>query len=454
MQNYFSEKDLQRVLGADLKSSSIIDAKMEEAYKMIRSTENKINKKKRKHKSILKGIGIGLSSVAAVLVLTFTFCVMNPVMAMEIPVLGGLFAKVAEFFSFGRLPEEEVTELYTQEALDMKTQEGLGVKTQEALYQKTNNGITISLTEQYASNQAVYVGMCIENEQGFPELQVNPDGSQYLRIKTLENYSFRADEINSYRTVEGKFEDAHTFIGIMRIDYSEIDKDDRKYQEAYRQAQDRGEELALTMENYSEYIDQYQIPETFSMELDISKVVGYLANPTMPEEMKGVQDQEEMTDEEWEAYMKSLPDEWYRFPNSYENWWQDGTWKYDLTITKKDSNAKVIQVNETNAQGIGLESLEISSVEMTLNTIEPVGMMTFAAALDADGNKIESGGENAYELAIEGHDISKVFIYICDYDQYMDELKGYGVPGNGNSKSFQEVLEENALFKTVVLTTE
>ncbi len=454
MQNYFSEKDLQRVLGAVLKSSCIIDAKMEEAYKMIRSTENKINKKKRKHKSILKGIGIGISSVAAVLVLTFTFCVMNPVMAMEIPVIGGLFAKVAEFFSFGRLPEEEVTELYTQEALDMKTQEGLDVKTQEALYQKTDNGITISLTEQYASNQAVYVGMCIENEQGFPELQVNPDGSQHLRIKTLENYSFRADEINSYRTVEGKFEDAHTFIGIMRIDYSEIDKDDRKYQEAYRQAQDRGEELALTMENYSEYIDQYQIPETFSMELDISKVVGYLANPTMPEEMNDVQEQEEMTDEEWEIYMKSLPDEWYQFPNSYENWWQDGTWKYDLNITKKDSNAKVIQVNETNAQGIGLESLEISSVEMTLNTIEPVGMMTFAVALDANGNKIESGGGNADELAIEGHDISKVFIYICDYDQYMDELKGYGVPGNGNSKSFQEVLEEHALFKTVVSTTE
>ena len=133
---------------------------------------------------------------------------------------------------------------------------------------------------------------------------------------------------------------------------------------------------------------------------------------------------------------------------------QDGTWKYDLNITKKDSNAKVIQVNETNAQGIGLESLEISSVEMTLNTIEPVGMMTFAVALDANGNKIESGGGNADELAIEGHDISKVFIYICDYDQYMDELKGYGVPGNGNSKSFQEVLEEHALFKTVVSTTE
>lgn len=34
---------------------------------------------------------IGLGSTAAVLALTFTFCVMNPVMAKEIPVLGGIF---------------------------------------------------------------------------------------------------------------------------------------------------------------------------------------------------------------------------------------------------------------------------------------------------------------------------------------------------------------------------
>lgn len=453
MQNYFTEKDLQRVLGADLRESSIIDAKMEEAYRMIRSSDNKTGKKKRQHKGILKGIGTGLGSVAAVLVLTITFCVMNPVMAMEIPVIGGVFAKVAEFFSFGRLPEEEMTELYTQEALDVKTQEVLETETKENLYQKADGGITISLTEEYASNQAVYVGMCIKSEEEFPEMQVNADGSQYLGIMAIEKYSFRTDEINSFRTVEGKFEDAHTFIGIMRIDYSEIDKDDRKYQEAYRQAQERGEELALTTENYSEYIDQYQIPETFSMELDVSKIVGYLANPTSPV-TKSEEELNQMTEEEWQSYMKSLPDEWHRFPNSYENWWQDGTWEYDLTITKRDSNARVIWVNETNAQGIGLESLEISSVEMTLNTIEPAGMMTFAVALDAEGNKIENGGSNAYELAIEGHDISKVYIYICDYDQYMDELKGYGVPGNGNSKSFQEVLEEHALFKTVVSTTE
>ena len=56
------------------------------------------------------------------------------------------------------------------------------------------------------------------------------------------------------------------------------------------------------------------------------------------------------------------------------------------------------------------------------------------------------------ELAIEGHDISKVYIYVCDYDEYMNEIKGYGVPGNHSDRSFQEVLEERALFKTVVST--
>ena len=88
-----------------------------------------------------------------------------------------------------------------------------------------------------------------------------------------------------------------------------------------------------------------------------------------------------------------------------------------------------------------------------MNVIEPAGSMVFAVALDADGNKIESGSGNTDELATEGHDISRVYVYLCDYDEYMDEIKGYGVPGNQKEKSFQEVLEERALFKTVVDTT-
>lgn len=161
-----------------------------------------------------------------------------------------------------------------------------------------------------------------------------------------------------------------------------------------------------------------------------------------------------MTDEEWEAYMKSLPREYYQYPNKYEHWWQEGSWSYDLTITQKDKGCRVIEVNQTNESGIGLRNIELSSVEMTLNTIESADIITIAVALDADGNMIENGSTNAYELAIAGHDISKVYIYICDYYEYMDEIRGYRVSENNLGRSFQEVLEERALFKTVVETGE
>jgi hypothetical protein len=451
MRKYFSDDEFRKVLGADLRDSDIIDMRIEETYRMIRNAEKKAKKKTGRGKNPWKGIGIGLGCAAATLMLAVGFCAMNPVMAKEIPILGGLFAKVADVFSFGRLPEEETTELHTVEGEDLPEKEEA-----DESYQKADNGIRVTLTEEYASNQAVYVGMRIENEAEFPEMMVMADGTQNLRLKTMEHYSFRTNDAEEYsyneRDVEGTFEDAYTFIGIMRIDYSEIDVDESKYQAALQEAEARGEELWLTDENYSDYMEKYEVPENFTMDLEITQIIGYLAEPAEPEGMKSGAEQEQMSEEEWKDYMMTLPEEWYQFPNQYENWWKDGSWKFDLAIAQKDSNARLIPVNETNADGIGVESLELSSVEMTLHIIEPAGTLTFAVALDADGNKIESGSSNADELAIEGHDISKVYIYVCDYDEYMNEIKGYGVPGNHSDRSFQEVLEERALFKTVVST--
>ncbi len=455
MRKSYSDQDLRAVLGANLSDSDIIDTRIEETYIMIRNAEKRKDKSEGRRKNPWKGIGIGLSGAAAVLTLTFTFCAMNPVMAKEIPILGGIFAKVADIFSFGQLPEEESTELYTVEGEDIPASEGNNTESEQ--YRKTDNGMTITLTEEYASNQAVYVSMRMENEEGFPEMATNMDGTQYLRLKTMEHYSFRVNDSEAYtyaeREVEGRFEDANTFIGIMRIDYSEIDVDESKYQAAYQEKAAQGEELWLTDENYSEYMEKYDVPETFTMDWEITQIIGYLAEPAVPEGTKSQEELEQVSEEEWEAYMKSLPAESYEFPNRYENWWKDGSWKFDLTIAQREGSGKIISVHETNEDGIGLESLEISSVEMTMNVIEPAGSMVFAVALDADGNKIESGSGNTDELATEGHDISRVYVYLCDYDEYMDEIKGYGVPGNQKEKSFQEVLEERALFKTVVDTT-
>lgn len=453
MRKYYSDDELREVLGTYLEDSDNIDRRIEETYGMIRNMGKRSNKKTAGHKDSRRRIGVSFAGLAAALVLMFTFCVMNPVMAKEIPLLGGLFGKVADIFSFGKLPEEETTELYTLKGEDLPgADKEAGEKT---LYQKEDGGITLTLTEEYASNQAVYVGIRVENEEEFPQMMEMMDKTQVLRLKTRERYSFRkndAEALVAERDVEGKFEDAHTFIGIMRIDYSEIDVDDSKYQAALREMEAQGKELPLTDENYFDYMERYEIPESFTMGLDITQIIGYLAEPEKPESTKSTEELERMTDEEWWAYMQSLPAEYDQFPNRYEHWWQDGLWSFDLTVAKKDGNARTISVNETNADGIGLESLELSSVEMTLHVIEPAGRMVFAVALDAEGNRLENGSTNAYELAIEGHDVSRVYVYVCDYEEYMDELKGYGVPGDQNGKSFKEVLEERALFKTVVDT--
>lgn len=106
-----ADKILYDVLGAELEESDIIDAKIDEAYKIIR--------------------------------------------AREIPILGTIFAKVADVFPFGNLPEEESSVLYEEE---------------DSLYQVKDGGITVTLEQEYVSNQALFIGVRIESEEPIPEL--------------------------------------------------------------------------------------------------------------------------------------------------------------------------------------------------------------------------------------------------------------------------------------------
>lgn len=512
MNHNISDRALKDILGTELAHNDMIDAKIEEAYSIIREKakdkgqgSNTGNGKREKREAEERGnnnqgnsrrrntgtkkadrkqsdqnragkqgrtagrrIVTGFGSAAAVLVCMFIFCVMNPVMAHEIPFLGSLFEKVADVFPYGRLPEEDTTVLYTETEADGRSAEAdgkndAGEKTEEsseqtdsvedALYRKTDGDITITLTEEYASNQAIFIGVRIENKQEFPEMASYADdsGTQVMQVWTKESYSFRPDQIQSARSIQGKFEDAHTFLGIMRIDYSDIDINDSLYLEACEDAEAKGEELpSVDSEIWDLYFSRYEIPASFDMELEFTRLKGYLNDPVRPDYLKSDEELSQMTDEEWEAYMNALPNDWM----DYQYWKAEGSWAYQMPIVQKDEEARVIMINETNADGIGFESLEISSVEMTLNTIEQRDASTIAVALDADGRQLDSGSRNFYELSIADHDISTVYLYICDYNEYMDELKGYRLPGNTNYNDYQSILEERALFKTIVKTGE
>ena len=288
------------------------------------------------------------------------------------------------------------------------------------IYRDQYNGITITFTEYYASNQAIFFGVCIESEEAFPAFAVMGDTDyQLIQANTKEQYSFRNTEVGGVRNIEGRLEDAHTFAGIMRVDYDSINIDDSKYEAACREAEEKDEELpAVTEETWDLYMDRYEVPETFEVQIKIESLWGYC--------------REEIDAENGNQYKVR------------------GSWEFSpCRIEKSIADIQTIQVGKVNEQGIGLDMIEISPVELTLHTIEPANRLTFAVALDKEGKKLASGSSNAYELATTGHDISTVTVYICDYNEYMDEIKAYALE---DDKKFRNMLEERALFKTVVDT--
>ena len=191
------EKELRRMLSVNLEPSSIIDARMEEAYQMIRKAERKPESVKN---PFVRRLLVGMGSVAAVFVLMAAFCVTNPVLAKEIPIVGGIFNKMSELFSFGQIPEKETVILFQEENKTANQTSKSGDAMEQsagntAAYQKTSGNLTVTLTEQYATNQAVFIGINIKNTQEFAKMAVFTDGTQTMSLETREQYSFRDDAI-------------------------------------------------------------------------------------------------------------------------------------------------------------------------------------------------------------------------------------------------------------------
>lgn len=465
----YTDADLKRILGANRADSPIIDQKMQEAYAEIRKRGNKSNIRKinvieekdvqtqgsgrysTKTSSVWKKAGGGFGAAAAVFILAIIFCAANPSLASEIPVLGSIFSKMQGIFTFGGIPEDEITYLQEEQTAGAGGAEGMGNvsgtsigqmmqeqsigagelwessetpdNTSMSRYQATDRGLTVTLTEYYASNQAIFIGVKVESEEAFPEM-ANFSNYQLLQLYTTETYSFRDvgnEEITYFRDLEGQLEDENTFVGVMRIDYDSIRMDYRKYDAAVAEADAKGEPYPeINDDTYADWIREYEIPDSFQMQLQID---GFRIYP-------------------------------YQQETGVEPYKVKGTWTIldTLDIRQSSTNSAVIRIDETNEEGIGLEYIELSPVELTLHMLQNGDRLTFAVVFDKDGRRIRHGGTNAYDLAIYGHDISVITIYVCDYDEYMDELKGIGL--QQGDAVFQEVLEERSLYKKTIDTTQ
>lgn len=394
-----------------------------------------------------KRIMIRVATAAAALLLCMGIFASQPALASKIPVIRNIFKLLQKDYSYqGDL--DSVAQKFEEaegssnagsgngESGDSLTESDNGTAenngiTVDSAYTKTVDGVTISISEAYCSVEAIYLSMMITSEEAFPATMMDMGEQPIIYLKGTADYSFMPsdrDEAHGYAnggtgSIEGRFIDEHTYAGIYRIDALDIFGNDTALKESYRTL------------------------DVFDMDYTIEQIIGDRADPE-PLDYRGKTqaDLEAMSDEEWSAFMNEItPPDRNQFPNKYENWWFDGPFTFHLRIEMDNDSTQVVTVDEINDTGAGLYQVVKTKFEITVEekcNEERAEKGVFLVVLDADGALLPYGSSSfADTYAINGRDVSKVYVYVCDYTEYMDDIKGHR-----NDSNFKEILEERALY--------
>ena len=441
-----NEKDFQKKLQEETEIPVIVHERVNQAYRLI---ENNTAVQKKAPKEPYHWMKLGgriAGGMAAVLAVGFVLCAVNPVMAKNLPVVGGLFEMLQDNVSFfGDFSEHattleavDTTETDTEGNSSEDTEAGQDTTKDDTAYTKTADGLTITCSEVYANSQAVYITMQFKSGQPFPKTETLAEsGTPVIDLDMTGGVDFNSEASPVIDgQVEGQFLDDNTYACIFRYDLAQAAKDYTEYNEKYNEmTQQVMDEMGITQADlddqtdegyalleefinklserggeYQKYIKDIDIPDTFNLHLDITKVRGLEANYQWSEE----DEKKYGTDAGYYKY--------------------EGDWSFDIPVTVDDSQTEVMELNDTNDEGIGLKSVIRTPYELTVNELYEDGSDSdcFMVALDANGNKLpynDSTG-NCNNFTIQDRDISTIDIYILDYTQYMDELKG---PDNYNN---------------------
>lgn len=447
-------------------------------------------------------------------------CIVNPAFAAQIPLVGHVFEELGESLGFsGDFSEYAKPLEETEAAGDAESVETEGSGAAEdvndsELYTQTHNGMTVTLSEVYCNDAALYVSMVIRSEDKFPETMTwyGDDTPIINLLRSTMRFSYNGEDQTLFgveESLDGKMIDEYTYAGVLRFDlsYTINTSDVDGYNEAYyefmeglgisREELDAGSDEtiekvkeALGVEeindktiaeaggpDWKDYESSTEIPDSFTVDLTIPQIIGSKPDgklPEMPEDIRAEyeqamkdnglgltdEDYESFTEEQkdiehqlftkmWNSYNERYP-ETMEQPNQYENWWADGPWEFTFDVTRDNSQTVVKEINDIDENGLGLESVTKTPFEVIIK--DGMGVDYFTVALDAEGNIMDNGkfGGNCNTLAIADRDISTIDIYICDYLEYMDELKGYyyseEYEENKKEKTFKQLLDERALY--------
>lgn len=493
-------------------------------------------KSHKKFKTVYK-TALGLTAAAAVF---SAVCITNPAFAENIPLVGNVFKQLGNSLGFygdyskyakqltdstedAELADTDESQEdggnpQSAQAEDQNTTENNNAdKTKDnESYSKTVDGTTVTLSEVYCNEMALYLSMTIHTEDKFPDTFITSDGKPNIKLSenSTVKYDYMDEKSNLFNAyLDGKMLDDNTYAGVLRIPVEDMTVDDAGWTKFYevRNAffKEKGIDVdseefsfdklaqALGMDEYSDaklpqvggpaisdYVKDIKVPDRFTMELDLKDIVGTLpenqdTTPDIPQDLRdeynqkmaehGIStddaDYESLTEEQkdlehqfftemWNEYFERYP-EAIEGNNRYNSWTLKGDWKFNVDVEKNTSDTVKKDVNVVDENGDGVLSITKTPFEITMKMQDPEAKY-FAVMLDANGDIMPYGGvsnsNNTY--AIQDRDISTVYIYLCDYYEYMDELKGYywsdDYEEKAKTRTFKQLLDERAVAGTEV----
>ena len=494
---------------------------------------NNSTRSHRKFKTIYKTV-LGMTAAAAVF---SAVCITNPAFAENIPLVGNVFERIGNSLGFSGDFSKYATPLEdensstevgsTQNEKEQNTSsDNMNTNATESdnkenentdsKWSQTYNGTTLTVSEVYCNDTALYISLIISMEEKIPNTLLTEDGTPWINLNNGSIW-MKCDFNDGDRLVnaplDGQLIDDHTFAGVLRIDNTEFTYDfagEQRFNEAWEKFwKEKGiddvynatnEEMAAAIgiedaENVTiedaiaagapdekDYLKDIKVPDQFTMELSFPQIVGMLpeeetTTPEIPQELRDERDQavadaglneddyENFTEEQQETlrlidqemynkYTKLYPDV-NKHPNKYENWWVDGDWDFTIPVEKNDAQTVTKEIQAVDSEGNGVTSLTKTPFEITMNESGDT-VDYFPVILDADGKPMSFGKftGTANTVAISDRDISTVYVYLCDYIEYMDELKGYywsdDYEEKAKTKTFKQLLDERAVASAEV----
>ncbi len=510
------DKEIREIMTKEFPLPPNVKSAQEAAFAQIRrqqTEERPEEKQPRRKKSVFLKSFAGLAAAAAIFLV---ICIANPAFAAQIPLVGRVFEAVGDSLGFSGDYREYAKPLEESEqtAQNDAGQDALAAQSENNLYSQTKDGTTITLSEVYCNDAALYISMLIQSEKEFPETMLGQNENPLLSLwNSTLSFDYNSQECllagGGSECLDGKFVDSHTYAGVIRYElsasedatnYEEYEKHKIEFiqtlgvseQELEADASSAYEKVCkiLGIEEFTDealaeaggpdwkdYQKEVAVPERFHVQLSIPMVVGnkiHVTTPEMPEDIRaeyekgmkaqglGLSDEDyaNFTEEQKEIEHELFTQMWNQYgirfpetnehPNEYENWWVSGPWEFSLDVDKNGSGTVVKKINDVDENGLGLVSVTRTPFEIIIDDGQ-ANADYFTIALDADGDILDYGSSsNTNTFAIQDRDVSKIDVYICDYTEYMDELKGYywseDYEVKKKEKTFGQLLDERALY--------